>query len=243
MSSTIINGTDLVLTIDGVAVAAAEDHSISITAAERSISSKDSGQWEENTIGRFSWETTVNGMVSFDSGICNYATLATKMLAKSLVGIQSINATGGTVVAGVVTPLAGAYILSGSAIITKLDQTNKDADNVTFTCTFKGTGALTPVGALAVSSGAGLITATAASLVGLVASDGTTSAAISFDYGTTAAFGSTGTSSPTTTASAVPITAVAALSGLTTATTYFYRIKTVTGGVARYGATLSFRTA
>ena len=99
MSSTIINGTDLVLTIDGVAVAAAEDHSINITAAERSISSKDSGQWEENTIGRFSWETTVNGMVSFDSGICNYATLATKMLAKSLVGIQSINATGGTVVA------------------------------------------------------------------------------------------------------------------------------------------------
>ena len=243
MSATIINGTDLVMTIDGLAVAGCEDHSISITASERSISSKDSGQWEESDFGRFSWECTLNAMVTFDAGANNFAAIMTKFLAKSLVSIQSINATGGTIAAGVVTPLAGAYILSGGARIFKLDQTAKDADNVTFSCTLKGTGALAPVAALAVTSGAGLITTTTASLVGVVGSDGTASAAISFEYGTTTAFGSTGTSNPTTTTSAVPITAVAALTGLTTATTYYYRIKTITSGTTRYGATMSFRTA
>ena len=243
MSSTIINGTDLVMTVDGVMVAACQDHAINITASERNTSSKDSGQWEDFDIGRFTWESTLNGMVTFDAGVTNYQAILTKFLAKSSVAIQSINSTGGTIVAGVVTPLAGAFIMSGTAKITKLDMTAKDADNVTFSCTLKGVGAISPIGQNAITVGAGNIAATTASLVGLASSDGTTSAALSFEYGTTTAMSSTGTSSPTTTTSVNQITAVAALTGLTTATKYYFRLKNVAGGVTKYGATLSFTTA
>lgn len=243
MSSTIINGTDLILEVNGVAIAGAKSHSISVKGTERDISSKDSGQWKESAMGRFSWDCKVDGLVSFDAGVTNYASLMALCIAKTAITVRSINNTGGTVSAGVISPLAGAYIQSGTANILSVDLTSGDDANATFSVALSGIGALAPVGQLAATLGAGLITTTAASLVGSVCSDGTISTAISFEYGTTTAMSSTGTSSPTTTTSSTVITAVAALTGLTTATTYYYRIKTVASSVTRYGAMLMFRTA
>ena len=243
MSSNIINGTDLILSVNGVAVAGAKSHTISIKGTERDISSKDSGSWKESVMGRFQWDSKVDGLVSFDASICNFASLTALMVAKTQVSVQSINNTGGTITAGVVSPLAGAYILSGTANIVSIDMTGGDDANATFSIALSGSGTLSQTGNISATLGAGLITTTTASLIGSVASDGTTSSALSFNYGTTTSMTSTGTASPTTTISLTPITVVSALTGLTTATTYYYQVKTVTGGITRLGAMLTFRTA
>jgi len=242
MANQVVNGTDLLLSMNGAVVAHAKSHTISVSTDMRDTTSKSSAGWKEQAKGRFSWNAKVDGLVSYEAGLCNYSSLMTAMLAGVEVTITSIDNTGGTIVGGLVTPLAGAAKYTGNAIITNVELSAGDGENVTFSVSFEGTGALVPTGAVAVTVGAAKIAATSATLVGLVASAGA-SCAISFDYGLTAACGTVGVANPATTLSLVPIAIACDATALTTATTYFFRIKTIEGTVTKYGSLMTFRTA
>lgn len=138
----VINGTDLLLSMDGEVVAHAKSHTISITMDVRDTTSKTSGIWKEKAGGRMDWNTKVDALVSYEATICNYQTMMAAMLARTPVVITSIDNTGGTIVAGLVTPVIGSSILTGDAIITNVELTSGDAENVTFSVTFDGSGPL-----------------------------------------------------------------------------------------------------
>ena len=138
----VVNGTDFLLSMDGKVVAHAKSHTINVTTAMRDTTSKTSAGWKETAKGRFSWTAKIDGLVSYETTICNYTTLMAAMLAGEEVVLTSIDNTGGTIVAGLVTPIIGASIATGSAIITSIDLTSPDADNVTFSVSFEGTGPL-----------------------------------------------------------------------------------------------------
>lgn len=241
MANQVVNGTDLLLSINGAVVAHAKSHTITVTTDMRDTTSKSSAGWKEAAKGRFSWNAKVDGLVSYESGLCNYQTLMTAMLAGVEVAITSIDNTGGTIVGTLVTPLAGAYKQSGNAIITSVEVTNGDAENGTFSVSFEGTGPLSPTGAVCVTVGASVNSATTATLVGIVASAGA-SCAVSFDYGLTAALGTPGVAVPAITTSLIPVTITSDISTLTTATTYFFRVKTIEGGITKLGQLLTFKT-
>ncbi|MFN7675052.1 GEVED domain-containing protein, partial [Flavobacterium sp.] len=67
-------------------------------------------------------------------------------------------------------------------------------------------------------------------------------ATISFEYGTTTAYGSTANATPTTTSGTVLTNAIATLTGLTANTTYHYRTKATVGANTYYGSDITFTT-
>lgn len=137
ITNTVINGTDLVLLMGGAMVAHAKSHSISISRDTREVSSKSSGDNKEIALGRMSWNAKVDGMVSYATSICNYNAMFDAMLAKTAVVLVSqVKGTSD------ILPLATSTVYTGSAYITSLEQTSGDNDNVTFSVSFEGTGAL-----------------------------------------------------------------------------------------------------
>lgn len=110
------------------------------------------------------------------------------------------------------------------------------SDDMTFTTS----ASLTPP--VAVTNAATVVTGTAATLNGTVTPNGS-NVIIWFEYGTTAAFGSTITANQSPATSLSPIAVDAALTGLTGNTTYYYRVGAQNASGTTYGATMTFFTA
>lgn len=130
--STIVNGTDILLKLDGDIIACAKSHTITITTEVRDLASKCTAGWKESAKGRFAWSGSVDGLVDFTvtAGQAKYKDLFAALTAGTLVEIISTGA--GT----------GAFVLTGDALITSLDLSAGDAENATFTCSFEGSSPL-----------------------------------------------------------------------------------------------------
>jgi predicted secreted protein len=134
MTSGIVNGTLIGVYVDGTLVARAVSGDLDLTMATRDTSNKDTGGWEESLEGRMSWSCSAEGMMVQNlSG--NFSTLFAKLTARASVTV-------------LVSPPVGAGTVgdkkwSGAAFITNLKLTAADQSNTTFSCSFKGTGALT----------------------------------------------------------------------------------------------------
>jgi predicted secreted protein len=130
MTSGIVNGTLIGVYVDGTLVARAVSGDLDLTMATRDTSNKDTGGWEESLEGRMSWSCSAEGMMVQNlSG--NYSTLFAKLTARATVTVM-LSST-----------VTGDKKWSGSAFITNLKLTAADQSNTTFSCSFKGTGALT----------------------------------------------------------------------------------------------------
>lgn len=237
MSKDVLLGNDLLLFVDGVAVGHAKSHTVSISANVIDKSSKDDKTWNTKHSGRLTWNVSTDGLVSYDDTRCNYEALYTKMVAKTQVVLVSalIDAANTT---QAFTPLDSIY--TGTAIISSVELTSPDDDNATFSVSFEGTGSFikTPT-----TTAATAITTTDAILNAKVNPQGI-STTVTWEYGITEALGSTAARNPAGAITNSTETAVASvtLTGLTAATKYYFRVKTVAGGFTRYGQILSFTT-
>ncbi|MCE9610824.1 MAG: cadherin-like beta sandwich domain-containing protein, partial [Chthoniobacter sp.] len=93
----------------------------------------------------------------------------------------------------------------------------------------------------AATSAATAIRTTGAILNGTVTATGN-SAAVSFDYGTTAAYGANVAASPASVTGGAATAVSTTLTGLTPGTTYHFRVRVTNAGSAGYGSDLTFDT-
>jgi len=128
--ATPVNGTSVVLYIDGVAVGMGTDVSIRMGTSEIDVSSKDSARWKEILPGQRDWGIDHTAIVAFDSTL----------------GMKEIYAKEGTKVNVRVkvktTPTTTDY-WHGSAYLTSIEMAAPMEDKLTFTCALTGTGVLT----------------------------------------------------------------------------------------------------
>jgi len=130
MTTGIINGHNLRLYIGGVAVTKSTSCTMSVSVETRTTTHKDSGTYEENEAGKISWEMTTDALVAFDSTQTPQSILTTCLAGTAVTARFSTEVTG------------DAY-QEGSGIITSFTQNAPDNENVTFSITIKGSGALT----------------------------------------------------------------------------------------------------
>lgn len=129
MTSGIVNGTLIGVYVDGTLIARAVSGDLDLTMATRDTSNKDTGGWEESLEGRMSWSCSAEGLL-VQNLAGNYSTLFAKLTARTPVTVMLSSA------------VTGDKKWSGSAFVTNLKLTAADQSNTTFSCSFKGTGAL-----------------------------------------------------------------------------------------------------
>ncbi|MCB0126656.1 MAG: cadherin-like beta sandwich domain-containing protein, partial [Caldilineaceae bacterium] len=109
------------------------------------------------------------------------------------------------------------------------------------TCNYSAVLVAEPAQPTTTTREADTITATGATLNGIQVAAGYNTA-LSFDYGTTAAYGINIAGTPATSSGGTAIETRAILTGLTPGTTYHYRLKSVSGAGTLYGDDRSFTT-
>jgi len=91
----VFNGSDLILMVhDGAndykPVAHARSHQLTVTRTIRPVSSKSSGDAEENEYGRYNWSISVEGFTSYITDIANFDFFLEKQLTKDKVDLLSV---------------------------------------------------------------------------------------------------------------------------------------------------------
>ena len=142
-----IKGGDLMVFVEGVSVAYATSHTLSINADTTDTSNKDEGGggWQSSEVNLLSWTATTENLYSEDGEGKGFDDLFDLMIAKEPVTL--VFAKKGSSATDVPTGgwSAGTPKKTGEAIITALEANAPNGDNATFTCTFTGVGALTNV--------------------------------------------------------------------------------------------------
>ncbi|MDR1582067.1 MAG: phage tail protein [Prevotellaceae bacterium] len=122
-----------------VALGAATNHTLSISAEVQETSNKDTGKWGTSQPGRYSWTMgTENMLVKAD-----YDTLIAEMIAGTLLHVVfevASNASADEVPEGGWTPANGGW--EGDVYITQIDTNAPYEDKATYSATFTGVGAL-----------------------------------------------------------------------------------------------------
>lgn len=142
----IIEGSKLMLFLNGKSIGMATNHTLSISAETTEISNKDigSGDWTANNIRRFSWEVSTENMFTVSA----YRKLFQLMLAKQPVDAVFSIRKGDALIADSSSYFAdwtwenSTFTLSGKVLITNIDTQAPNDDNATFSCTLTGTGEL-----------------------------------------------------------------------------------------------------
>lgn len=114
--------------VDGVKVAKLTTNSFSESRPTREAANKDSGIWSEKLANRGSWSASATAYHAMGG---SYQALKTKKDA------------GAPVVVMFSTAVSGDEKYQGNALITELSLDAPDDDNMSFSVSFEGTGALT----------------------------------------------------------------------------------------------------
>lgn len=132
-------GKDLMLFIDGKAIALATSCKLGLSAETIDTQSKDSGIWTEKDIKKLSWNASSENVFSADADANSYDKLFALFLAHKpvvlkfgVVGNPDVNEM----------PAAGWTLATGSAVITSLEANAPDGDKATLSISFEGTGPL-----------------------------------------------------------------------------------------------------
>lgn len=149
-----LKGKDLMIFVDGKAIALATSHSLTLNAETSDTASKDSGLWDESEVTKLSWEGSSESIGAADEGTpvdISYETLLDKCMAGEKVpvicGIPT-NATNDGVpedgwTAPTESPKQSYY--KGEALITSVTLTGANGENSKISASFKGVGKLTKV--------------------------------------------------------------------------------------------------
>ena len=144
-TTSVFNGTSLVVLIGTEVIAFATSCSLSIAIDAPDASTKQSLGWADEIGGQKSWSLTTDGLATVVPGaVATYIStteLSNLAIARTAVTVKFTTVDNSTV--GGVTPVTGDVIYSGSAFIESVDMTADMESPVTYSVSFKGTGVLT----------------------------------------------------------------------------------------------------
>jgi len=144
-TTSVFNGTSLVVLIGTEVIAFATSCSLSIAIDTPDSSTKQSLGWADEIGGQKSWSLTTDGLATVVPGsVATYIStteLSNLAIARTAVTVKFTTVNNDTV--GGVTPVTGDTIYSGSAFIESVDMTADMENPVTYSVSFKGTGELT----------------------------------------------------------------------------------------------------
>jgi len=144
-TTSVFNGTSLVVLIGNEVIAFATSCSLSIAIDAPDASTKQSLGWADEIGGQKSWSLTTDGLATVVPGaVATYIStteLSNLAIARTAVTVKFTTVNNDTV--GGVTPVTGDTIYSGSAFIESVDMTADMENPVTYSVSFKGTGPLT----------------------------------------------------------------------------------------------------
>lgn len=140
-----VEGKDLMVFVEDKAIAMATSCTLDLTTAVNTMSSKDSGCWEENSAGKLSWTISSDSIVSSGEATTSmaYDKLMKLQIERKEVEVVFALASNANDCAGV--PEGGWKAGSGwkgKALITSISITAPDSENATMSITFTGTGKL-----------------------------------------------------------------------------------------------------
>lgn len=151
-----VNGKDLMLFVDGKAIALATSCTLSISADTLDASNKDDGCWQAQDAGDLSWEATTDALYSADASTegagAVYETLFDAMVARKQMGVSfglpgnAAQDCQGLPEAGWEEPASSATPhYTGKAMVTSLETTGEKGSAATMSVKLTGNGALTKV--------------------------------------------------------------------------------------------------
>ena len=136
----VFNGTSLVVLISGQVIGHSTSCSLSLAVDAPDASDKEAGGWAVEIGGQKSWSVTTDGLSTVVPGVlANYVSTDELMILAAdrvAVTLKFTTVTG-------TTPTTGDVYWTGSAFIESVDITADMENPVTFSVSFKGTGALT----------------------------------------------------------------------------------------------------
>lgn len=142
-----VDGKDLMIFIDGEAVAFATSHRISMNAETSNSASKDDGIWKRNRVTKLGWEISFEALVSADKGVNSYDKLSKAMKQRRLVDVVSgkpANLTdSGMPEGGWTVPTSGYQ--KGKAYLTSLERNDPNDAESSMSGTLTGDGELQDV--------------------------------------------------------------------------------------------------
>lgn len=125
------NGTDLLVFVDGNAVAHSNTCTITINQNQVDATDKDSSRWDEFINGQRNWTVDVDGLVDYSTSVN-----ANELFDDAITANASVTLIFSTAV-------SGARYYSGSANVASLTETGDLDAPASFSVSFQGTGALT----------------------------------------------------------------------------------------------------
>lgn len=134
-------GKDLMLFVEGEAIALATSCKLGLSAETIDTQSKDSGIWTEKDVKKLSWNASSENVFSADDKVNSYDKLFELFLAHAPVTLKFgivANPDVNEMPAEGWTLAAGAY--TGTAVITSLEANAPDGDKATLSISFEGTG-------------------------------------------------------------------------------------------------------
>jgi len=131
----VFNGTSLIVYVGTNVVAHATSCSLSVSADLPDATTKDSGGWADEIAGLRSWSMTTDGLATVSGADYNVEDLYALITGRTEVTLKFTTNSGGTAV-------VGDLKWTGDAFIESLDMTADMESPVTFSASFKGTGAL-----------------------------------------------------------------------------------------------------
>ena len=143
-TTSVFNGTSLVVLIGTEVIAFSTSCSLSIAIDAPDASTKESLGWAQEIGGQKSWSLTTDGLATVVPGVTatyvSTSELTALAVARTPVSVKFTTIDNS---AGGVTPVTGDTVWSGSAFIESVDITADMENPVTYSVSFKGTGALT----------------------------------------------------------------------------------------------------
>lgn len=142
-----IDGKDLMIFIDGEAIALATSHRVSLTADTSNSASKDDGIWKRNRVTKLGWEMYFEALVSADPSKNSYGKLKKAMKERKEVDVISgvpANITDSGMPEGGWTVPTTNY-QKGKAVITSIERNDPNDGDSTMSGTLLGNGELQDV--------------------------------------------------------------------------------------------------
>lgn len=158
-----ILGKNLMVFMDGKAMACATNHTLSLEAEQIDVSSKDSGDWSSSMAGKLTWSISAEALMTVDdkgkleasnANSQTYMTLMDALIARTPVKLifstvsnkplSAADKDGNVVPAGGWKPSATDNTdgYEGFAVITSIEANASDGDLSSYSVQFQGNGAL-----------------------------------------------------------------------------------------------------
>ena len=127
----VINGTNMLVYLNGTAIAGSKTCEFSLKHAPRETTTKDDAGWDTKAEGLRSWTGKCDGLVAFDASNIGYDDLFGFIAARTKLYVKFSNEN------------TGDNYYHGYVYLTDISMTMPDNTSAGYTCAFDGTGVLT----------------------------------------------------------------------------------------------------